>query len=104
MERRTLLNDIVFKIVFGTEANRPILRALLNALLGFSGDERIEDLELLNPYLDKEHLLEKGVVLDVKARDRRGRLYNIEVQVGAQPAYVQRVIYYLTNPPFFEPA
>ena len=32
----SLLDDIIFKIVFGSEANRPLLRALLNALLELS--------------------------------------------------------------------
>lgn len=62
-----------------------------------SGDDRIVELEVLNPYVDKEHLLEKGVILDVKARDGLRRLYNIEVQVAQEPAYVERALYYLTR-------
>ncbi|MEW6284296.1 MAG: Rpn family recombination-promoting nuclease/putative transposase [Candidatus Eremiobacterota bacterium] len=97
MERLSLLNDIIFKIVFGTEASSPVLRALLNALLGLSGQERIAELEILNPYLDKSHVLDKGVILDVKARDGRGRLYSIEVQVCRDPAYTERAVYYLAR-------
>ncbi len=97
MRPYTLLNDIIFKIVFGLESSRPVLCALLNALLGLSGPDRIVELEILNPYLDKEHLLDKGVVLDVKARDGQGRLYNIEVQVAGESAYIQRAVYYLAR-------
>ncbi len=93
----SMLNDIIFKIVFGTEKSEPVLRALLNALLSLSGEDKIVALEILNPYLDREHLLDKGVILDVKARDRRDRLYNIEVQVNSQPAYVERTVYYLAR-------
>jgi len=93
----SLLNDIIFKIVFGSDSSVPVLRALLNALLGLQGSARIAELEILNPALDKEHLLDKGVVLDVKARDGQGRLYNIEVQVGPQHAYIARAVYYLTR-------
>jgi len=93
----SLLNDIIFKIVFGSETSRPVLRALLNALLGLSGRERIVDLEILNPALDRDHLLDKGVVLDVKARDGQGRLYNIEVQVSPDRAYIPRAVYYLAR-------
>lgn len=92
-----LLNDVIFKVVFGSEKSTPVLRALLNALLGLAGDERIASLEILNPSLDREHLLDKGVILDVRARDHRGRLYNIEVQVAAEPAYTQRAVYYLAR-------
>ncbi|MEW6281376.1 MAG: Rpn family recombination-promoting nuclease/putative transposase [Candidatus Eremiobacterota bacterium] len=97
MERLSLLNDIIFKIVFGSEASSPVLRALLNALLGLSCAERIAAVEILNPYLDKDHLLDKGVILDVKARDGRGRLYNIEVQISRESAYTERAVYYLTR-------
>ncbi|MEW6280030.1 MAG: Rpn family recombination-promoting nuclease/putative transposase [Candidatus Eremiobacterota bacterium] len=93
----TLLNDIIFKIVFGSETSRPVLRALLNALLGLSGRERIADLDILNPHLDKDYVLDKGVILDVKARDGQGRLYNIEVQVASEPAYTERAVYYVTR-------
>jgi len=41
MARHTLLNDIVFKIVFGTEQNRHLLRALLNALLRLTDTSRL---------------------------------------------------------------
>ena len=97
MGRHTLLNDIVFKIVFGTEQNRHLLRALLNALLGLSDKRRIVDLEILNPVVDKVYLKEKGTILDVKARDGQGCLYNIEVQVGDEPAYILRALYYLAQ-------
>ncbi len=97
MERLSLLNDIIFKIVFGSESSRPVLRALLNALLSLSGSERIVDLEMLNPHLDKSFVMDKGPILDVKARDGQGRLYNIEVQVAAEADYKDRAVYYLTR-------
>jgi len=85
MSGYSLLNDIIFKIVFGSASSVPVLRALLNALLGLQGSARIAELEILNPALDKEHLLDKGVVLDVKARDGQGRLYKLH-RVGQVPA------------------
>ncbi|MBI4871702.1 MAG: Rpn family recombination-promoting nuclease/putative transposase [Candidatus Riflebacteria bacterium] len=93
----SLLNDIVFKCIFGTEQNTPILRALLNALLDLSGEARIVELEIQNPIHDKDRLLDKGIVLDVKARDSQRRLYNIEVQLSREPAYVARVLYYVAR-------
>ena len=47
----------------------------------------ITGIRILNPYVDKIYLSEKGVVLDVKARDGQGRRYNIEVQLQDQSAY-----------------
>ena len=84
MPNYSLLNDIIFKIVFGTDANRPLLRALLNALLDLTGSQRISELTILNPWIDKDYLADKDAILDVRARDAAGRLYNIEVQLTSQ--------------------
>ena len=73
------------------------LCALLNALLGFQGQDRIASLEILNPNIDKDYLREHGVILDIKARDGRGQFYNIEVQVRDEPDYIKRSIYYLAR-------
>lgn len=97
MERLSLLDDIIFRIVFGSKSSPPILRALLNALLGLMGPDRIASLEILSPSPDKEHILAKGVILDIRARDSRGRQYNIEVQLAAQAAYAERTVYYVTR-------
>jgi predicted transposase/invertase (TIGR01784 family) len=94
MPHPAFMNDVVFKIVFGTEKNEALLRALVNALLGLTGPDRIAELRILNPHAGKDHPDDRGVILDVKARDGHGRLYNVEVQVAEQPAYIQRSLYY----------
>ena len=97
MASLSLLNDLLFKIVFGQEQSSEPLRSLINALLALEGPERIVELEILNPYGSKQHLLDKDVILDVKARDGRKRLFNVEVQMAPQPAYVERALYYLAR-------
>ncbi len=90
-----LLNDILFKIVFGSRDSEPVLRALLNALLNRVDSETIVALEILNPGFDKEYLAEKGAILDVKARDQGGRQFNIEVQLNPGLGdYAARSIFY----------
>ena len=97
MRHPTLLNDILFKIVFGTQQNEPILRALLNALLGYSGVDRITRVDLINPFNEKNYSDERGVVLDIKAQDGKGRFYNVEVQVESEFRYVERSVYYASE-------
>lgn len=93
-----LLNDILFKIVFGSRDSEPVLRALLNALLSRTGSETIVSVEILNPGFDKDYVIEKGPVLDVKARDQAGRQYNIEVQLNPGIGdYAARSIFYTTK-------
>jgi predicted transposase/invertase (TIGR01784 family) len=97
MKHGTVLHDIVFKIVFGAKKNRTILRALLNALLSLSGQDRIRQVTLLGGENDKAYLEERGVILDVRAQDGQGRFYNVELQVSNEPDYVPRILFYLAK-------
>lgn len=100
MPSQGLLNDILFKIVFGVQNSEPVLLALLNALLGYSKEQKIVEITIENPTLDKEYITDKGVVLDLKAVDGRGRWYNIEVQLepeGGREHYVKRSVCYLAK-------
>ena len=86
--------DYVFKRLFGREQNAPLLIHLLNAILQFQPGSRIASLQILNPFHDKENLDDKLSVLDIKARDESGRLFNIEMQMLAYGPFRTRVLYY----------
>ena len=92
MARPSLLNDILFHIVFGSKGSEKLTRHLLNALLGYTGLQKIQTLEIINPTLDKDYIADKGAVLDVRAQDGTGKFYNIEVQLRANDAYVSRSV------------
>jgi len=49
---------------------------------------------LLNPYSEKMALDDKVSILDIKARDDQGRLYNLEMQMLATASLVPRLLYY----------
>ena len=86
--------DYAFKKLFGSESNKPLLIALLNAVLRAYLAEPIVDVDILNPFNDKDILGDKLSILDIKARDRNGRLYNIEMEMAAAKAYPKRILYY----------
>lgn len=94
-----LLNDVLFNIVFGNPKRERLLRALLNALLGYEGPRKIIKLTLLTPTLEKSHLLDKGSILDLHALDSDGKRYNIEVQLamGTRDHFIKRTLYYLAR-------
>jgi predicted transposase/invertase (TIGR01784 family) len=94
MTKVSLRNDIIFKYVFGYEKNEKILRALLNAILGFEGNSRIVSLRFLNSINLSEYLKDKFSILDVKAEDNTKKRYNIEIQVRTDSSYIARAIYY----------
>ena len=86
--------DFVFKRIFGTEENRDVLAAFLNAVLKSAPGREIAEVEILNPYIDKEALGDKMSVLDVRARIGDGTLVNIEIQLTNRYDMEKRTLYY----------
>jgi predicted transposase/invertase (TIGR01784 family) len=84
--------DFVFKKVFGSPENVPVLIGLLNAILKLA--HPIVHVEILNPFSRQEFADEKLVVLDIRARDSAGRWLNIEMQVTVFAGLLQRLVYY----------
>ncbi|MTW23053.1 Rpn family recombination-promoting nuclease/putative transposase [Allochromatium palmeri] len=85
--------DCVFKALLGAESNRALLIHFLNANLGPALPAPITDVEILNPYNDKEFLDDKLSIVDVKARDQRGCLHQIEIQLLANRDLLARILY-----------
>ena len=83
--------DYAFKHLFGREATRPILIDVINSVLG---PPPVREIELLNPFNPKEALDDKLSILDIKARDQAGRLFNVEMQMLAFRYYEKRILYY----------
>ena len=88
--------DFAFKKLFGTDANKDLLMAFLNALL--DGREEIRDLT----YLNVEHLghvaTDRKAVFDVYCENSRGEKFLIEMQKAEQEFFKDRSIYYSTFP------
>ncbi|EJT6665696.1 MAG: Rpn family recombination-promoting nuclease/putative transposase [Clostridium perfringens] len=84
--------DFVFKKLFGAEESKESLISLLNAII--KSDSPIEDVEILNNDLDKEHNADKFSRLDIKAKTDKDELINIEIQVKNEYNMIQRTLYY----------
>lgn len=89
-------NDFAFKVVFGSQRHERVLVHLLNAILVPCG-LRVRSVRILNPLSEFQYLDEKKLILDVKATDDAGRLYNIETQIVARPDFPGRFLYYWSN-------
>ncbi|WP_295437185.1 Rpn family recombination-promoting nuclease/putative transposase [uncultured Thiodictyon sp.] len=85
--------DCVFKALLGSEANRALLIHFLNAILGSDLPRPITQVEILNPYHEREFLTDKLSIVDVKARDDQGRLHQVEIQLLAYPDLPARILY-----------
>jgi predicted transposase/invertase (TIGR01784 family) len=85
--------DCVFKALLGNETNRNLLQHFLNAVISDDIHNPITAVEILNPYNEKEHLDDKLSIVDVKARDDQGRIYQIEIQLLSYGHLPQRILY-----------
>jgi len=85
--------DCVFKALLGSEENRNLLVHFLNAVLADDLNAPIAEAEILNPYNEKEFLDDKLSVVDVKAKDSEGRLYQIEIQLMTYRHLPERMVY-----------
>ena len=93
----SLLNDFAFRWIFGQQKHSQHTICLLNALLNLEGDNRIVSLKFLNPFNYKEFNEQKMSIVDTRVKDHLGRVYNIEVQLLPDPAFVPRSVYYLAR-------
>ncbi|OQA75267.1 MAG: PD-(D/E)XK nuclease family transposase [bacterium ADurb.Bin243] len=91
------LFDFVFKYVFGRAQNAQLLSYLLNALLDRPNDNKISVIEILNPFNLKEFSDDKLSIVDVRAKDEKGALYTIEVQLLSHSKFIERSLYYLAR-------
>lgn len=89
--------DCVFKALLGAESNRVLLIHFLNAILGPALATPITEVELLNPYNEKEFLNDKLSIVDVKARDQHGGLHQVEIQLLTYPDLPARILYNWTD-------
>ena len=85
-------NDFAFKKIFGTVENRVALISLLNAILRLKSP--IVEVTLENPFNLQDFEDDKLSILDIKAVDRRGAIYDIEMQLAIFAGLVQRIVFY----------
>lgn len=87
--------DFAFLKLFATPQNKLVLIAFLNAILTL--EDKIVDLKVLNPFNLKDCEDDKLTILDIKATDSRGRIFNIEMQLSLHAAFVKRIVYYASE-------
>ncbi len=87
-------NDVAFKKIFGDEKHKSVLISFLNAVLDLSGDKEIVNLDILNSYQTPHLELLKYTLLDVRATDKRGINFIVEMQNERVPGLRKRFQYY----------
>ncbi len=90
-------NDVAFKKIFGNEEHTEILISFLNAVLDLTGDKEIQEIDLLNPYQAPRLESLKYTLLDVRAKDKRGITFIVEMQVSHVEGLRKRFTYYTSK-------
>ncbi len=85
-------NDFAFKKIFGSPENKLALISLLNSILDLPSP--IADVTIENPYNLQDFHDDKLSILDIKATDALGAIYDIEMQLTIFKGLVQRIVFY----------
>ena len=88
--------DFAFKKLFGTEANKDLLMAFLNAL--FDGRKKINHLTYLNGEQLGRIATDRKAIFDVYCETGDGEKILIEMQKTNQEYFKDRSLYYSTFP------
>jgi len=94
-QRFNPLNDYLFFKVMGEKGDEPQLIGFLNAVLGRSGKELIESVEIIeDTSFEKDVIDGKSCILDVLAILQDGTKVNIEVQLSNEYNMERRSLFY----------
>lgn len=88
-------NDIAFRKIFGNEKKTVIIISFLNAVLQLEDDRKIESVSFVNPYQFPRIAGEKASIIDVLAKDQKGRQFIVEMQMTSAEGFDKRVQYYI---------
>ena len=91
LEIRPLV-DYAFKKVFGSPENKAALISFVNAVLHLT--RKIVEIEILNPFNEKNFKNDKLSIVDVKATDSVGAIFVIEMQLTVAQGLTKRLVYY----------
>ncbi len=86
-----LLNDEVFKLVFGQESSKDVMIEFLNQVIA---DRTIVDVDFMDKEMHSEKRGSKGSVYDLLCETDDGSKVIVELQRRKQDSYAERMLYY----------
>lgn len=89
--------DFVFKKIFGNPDMPEIMISFLNAVLEYTGNDKIVSVHIENPNIDKKSIYDKYSILDVRAKANDDTIIDIEIQIANNYDMVKRTVYYLSK-------
>ena len=90
-------NDLAFKKIFGNENKKEILISFLNSVLDFTNEKTIIEVTLNNPYQLPDIKELKETILDIKATNKNGDKFIVEMQKKDLSNFAKRSLYYTSK-------
>lgn len=90
-------NDIAFRKIFGNDSKKKSLISFLNAVIDLPKNEQVIDVEITNPYQLGKLSGGKSTIVDVKAKDEKGNIFIVEMQVAEFDFFHKRILYYTSQ-------
>jgi len=90
-------NDLAFKKIFGDSNHKNILISFLNSVLDFKDNHAIIDVSLANPYQIPKIPELKETILDIKATNKKGDTFIVEMQKKDLGDFTKRSLYYTSK-------
>jgi predicted transposase/invertase (TIGR01784 family) len=85
-------SDLVFKLLLQKDPNLVLLRSMLDCVLELTSP--IEDIEILNPDIEKDYPVDKPISLDVRVHLKNLTRVDIEMQAEVTARTASRFLYY----------
>jgi predicted transposase/invertase (TIGR01784 family) len=92
-----ITNDIAFRKIFGNDSKKKTLTSFLNAVIDLPKNEQIIDVEITNPYQLGKLSGGKSTIVDVKAKDEKGNIFIVEMQIAEFDFFHKRILYYTSQ-------
>jgi predicted transposase/invertase (TIGR01784 family) len=85
--------DFAFNRIFGGEDTKDILKNFIESLLDLSGNKKLKDITLLDPFSASRITALKFSLIDMQCTDMRGISYVVEMQVKKSKAFFKTIQY-----------
>jgi predicted transposase/invertase (TIGR01784 family) len=85
--------DCVFKAILGSNEHINLLQNFINSVCQDEFHSPISNLTIINPYNEKDFLTDKMSIVDVKAIDDAGNIFQIEIQLFVSESLKQRMLH-----------
>ena len=86
-------NDKVFQEIFGNESKPEAVMSLINAVLGFEGEDKITFTRIIPPYERIFTPPDKNIIIDVVAENKNLLEYNVKIQIADIESFDGRIAF-----------